>query len=348
MRQPAFSFLTTAYRTADTLSRTIESVLAQTRADWELIIVDNGYDDAIADVVAPFLADPRIRFARQENRGASGGQMAAAARARGRYLVPLNSDDAITPEFCAQTGDLLDAEPGVAAVTTDAYKFVDPGERRLARSYLADAGVRARPDGLVPLRLADVVDGPTPYYTAAIRRKVWDAVGGLESDTPLVCDLDFWLRVLVEGHDVRMIPERLGRYRVEAGSVSRPDDHERAEQFEAQQERAMRRAVERSGEPDAEAAFERWVRRVRYAQHMRRARVAFQEGDLDAARGHVRAAYALRRSLRSATVLVSLRLAPRLLAAVHPTKQRLQKAVDGVRRLSWRDRLRRRSPRSTS
>lgn len=344
---PAFSFLTTAYRTADTLPRTIESVLAQTRGDWELVVVDNGFDDEVAAAVEPYLTDPRIRFTRQENAGASGGTMAAAALARGRYLVPLNSDDAVAAEFCARTGEILDTHPGVAAVTTDAHQFVDPGERRLAHSYLTTAGVRGTPDGRTPLRLADVIDGPNPYYTAAIRREVWDEVDGLNSDTPLVDDLDMWLRMLVRGHDVRVIPDRLGRFRVQAGSVSRPTDHERIERFEAQRERAMRRAVEGSGDPDAQEALDRVVRRVRYEQHIRRARLAFREGDLDAARSHVRAAFALRHSARSAAVLAGLRLAPGVLGAVHPVKQRLQKAWDAVWALDWYDQLRPRLRRSS-
>src|SRR5262245_6682195 len=48
--QPTFSFLTTAYRAEDTLGRTIDAVLAQTRRDWELVVVDNGNDDAVAAV----------------------------------------------------------------------------------------------------------------------------------------------------------------------------------------------------------------------------------------------------------------------------------------------------------
>jgi glycosyltransferase involved in cell wall biosynthesis len=338
--RPTFSFLTTAYRTADTLPRTIQSVLDQTRHDWELIVVDNGFDDEIAAVVEPYLSDPRIRFTRQENAGASGGTMAAARHATGRYLVPLNSDDAVTPEFCERTGELLDRDPGVAAVTTDAYQFVDPGERRLAHSYLTDAGMRGTPDGRTPLRLADVIDGPSPYYTAAIRREVWDELDGLTSDTPLVDDLDMWLRMLGRGYDVRVLPDRLGRFRVQPGSVSRPNDHERIERFEAQRERAMRRAVEHSGDPEAREALDRVVRRVRYEQHIRRARFAFREGDLDAARSHVRAAWAVRHSARSAAVLAGLRIAPGVLGAVHPVKQRLQKAWDAAWALDWYQRIR--------
>ena len=66
--QPMFSFLSPAYRTEKTLSRTIDSVRAQTRSDWELVVVDNGNSDAIAAVVGPYLSDPRIRLIRQENR----------------------------------------------------------------------------------------------------------------------------------------------------------------------------------------------------------------------------------------------------------------------------------------
>ena len=340
---PAFSFLTTAYRSEDTLPRTVDSVLAQTREDWELVVVDNGWDEAIAKAIAPYLGDPRVRFTRQENRGASGGTMAAADIATGRFFVPLNSDDAVTPEFCERTGEVLASDPGIAAVTCDAHLFVDPGERRLSKGYLEHAGQTTPPDPDTPMRLADVIDGPSPYYTAAIRHDVWTAMGGMASDTPLVDDLDFWLRTIVAGYDVRMIPDRLARFRVQAGSVSRPTDNERIEQFEAQRERALRRAAESSDDPEAAAALERVLCRQRYQQHLRRGRVAFREGDLDSARQHIRAAFALRRSARSAAVLAGLRIAPRLLGAVHPTKQRLTRALNNARELDWRWRPRRRA-----
>src|SRR5690349_16533859 len=64
--RPVFSFLTTAYRAEGTLGRTIDAVLAQTRGDWELVVVDNGNDDAVAAVAQPHLADPRIHLVRQE------------------------------------------------------------------------------------------------------------------------------------------------------------------------------------------------------------------------------------------------------------------------------------------
>jgi GT2 family glycosyltransferase len=322
-----FSFLTPAYRTEKTLPRTIDSVRAQTRPDWELVVVDNGNSDSIASVVEPYLSDRRIRLIRQENNGPAGGTMAAAAVAQGRYLVILNSDDAVTRDFCARTGPILDACPEIAAVTCDAHLFTDPGEVRLSRSYLEFAGGRngrRRLDGRRPLRLADVIDGPCPYYSAPIRRDVWDAVGGLATDTPLVADLDFWLRTLSAGHDVRMIPDRLGMYRIAAGSVSRPLDTTGSEEFEEQRERALSRAALGSNDPAAIEALDRVLRRLHYQQAIRRARVAIRKGAVEEARRQCRVAFAQRRTLRVRVILVMLRVAPSAVVRMHPVKQHLQ------------------------
>jgi GT2 family glycosyltransferase len=338
--QPMFSFLSPAYRTENTISRTIDSVRAQTRSDWELVVVDNGNSDAIAAVVAPYLSDPRIRLIRQENEGPIGGTMAASAAAHGRYLVALNSDDWVTPDFCVRTGQILDAHPEIAAVTCDAHLFTDPGGSRLSRSYLENAGARDRLDGSRPLRLADVIEGPCPYYSAPIRRDVWDAMGGLATDTPIVGDLDFWLRTLSAGYDVRMISDRLGVYRIDAGSVSRPVDPMRSEVFEEQRERALSRAALRSGDPADIAALERVLRRLRYQQAIRRARVAIQKGSVEEARRQCRCAFAQRTTLRAGAILVMLRVAPSALVRIHPVKQRvqerLQRRVRQLRRTSLR------------
>jgi glycosyltransferase involved in cell wall biosynthesis len=345
--QPMFSFLTPAYRTEDTLPRTIDSVRAQTRSDWELVVVDNGNSDAVAAAVEPYLSDPRIRLIRQENNGTAGGVMAAAAVARGRYLVNLNSDDWVTPDFCARTGHILDAHPEIAAVTCDAHLFTDPGGARLSRSYLESAGGRnwrVRIDGTRPLRLADVIDGPCPYYSAPIRRDVWKAIGGLATDTPLVADLDFWLRTLLAGHDVRMISDRLGVYRIAADSVSRPVDPMRSEEFEEQRERALSRAALGSDDPAAIEALERVLQRLRYQQAIRRARVAIQKGAVEEARQHSRVAFAQRKTLRVGVILVLLRVAPWALVRIHPVKQHVQELVQRILRQLRRTSLRRRWP----
>ena len=325
-----FSFLTSAYRCADTLGRTIDAVRWQTRDDWELVVVDNGNDPAVAAVVKPHLADHRIRLMRQANRGPTGGVMAAARVASGRYLVVLNADDAVTADFCERLGTLLDSAPQVAAVTCDAHIFTDPGMRLGRRSYLESAGLRIRPEPGRALRLAEIIDGPCPYYSAAVRRDVWDAVGGLECGTPIVDDLALWLRVVGAGYDVRMLPDRLGLFRIEGGSISRPIEAGRAEAFEAQREQALVEAARASGAPEDLAALSRVLRRLRYFQAIRRARQAFADGDVVAARRHARAAFDARHTLRSGLILLALTVAPRLLGRVHPSKQWLHARLRGA------------------
>jgi hypothetical protein len=341
---PAFSFLTTAYRAEDTLGRTIDAVLAQTRRDWELVVVDNGNDDAVAAVVEPHLEDPRIQLVRQENRGTIGGVRAAAEHATGRYLVVLNADDSVTPDFCERTGAVLDADPTIAAVACDAVRFVDPGQQPLARTYLQDAGLAEVPAGPVRLTIADVIDGPCPYYSAPMRRDVCNALGGIaqESDTPIVHDLEFWLRLLVAGHEVRQIGDRLGLFRMAAGSESRPVDAEHSEEFERQRMSVLRRAAEATDDPAASEALDRVLRRLRYQQAIRRARVAFSRGDAAAASRHVTEAHEQRPTARTGALVLALRVAPRALGAVHPLKRAVQARVKQLRARDWRSRWSRR------
>ncbi|ODU04101.1 MAG: hypothetical protein ABS81_11700 [Pseudonocardia sp. SCN 72-86] len=323
-----FSFLTPAYRAEDTLHRTIDSVRAQTRSDWELVVTDNGMSDPIADIVRSYAHDPRIRLVRQPNNGPDGGTMASAAVAVGDVFVPLNSDDAVEPGYLERVGAVLDAEPGVGAVTCDAWTFTDPGCHILPRSYLQTAGAKVPPDPSRPLRVADVVDGPCPFYGGAIRREVWEAVDGLHSDSPAVGDLDFWLRTLVGGHDVRILPDRLARYRVEPGSVSKPvDDPEASEAIEQQRYRVLRRAALAVGDAESLAALSRFSRREGYFQEIRRARVALDSGDVVGARTHARAAFAHRHTARAGLIVTALKVAPGAMARVHPMKRRAEDVV---------------------
>ena len=90
---PQISVIIPTYNRADLLPLTIESVMAQTMPDWELIIVDDGSTDETATVLAPFLQDERIRYIRQENAGRSAARNHGARLARGDYFYFLDSDD---------------------------------------------------------------------------------------------------------------------------------------------------------------------------------------------------------------------------------------------------------------
>ena len=140
---PFVSFLTTAYRTEQYVSETIKSVLAQTRGDWELIVVDNGNSDEMARIVGNYTSDPRITLIRQDNKGYVGGVSAAAAVAQGRYLCVLDSDDAVQPNYCERIGALIDGDPGIDAVGCNAMLFREPDDRQKPGEYFDSIGRKA-------------------------------------------------------------------------------------------------------------------------------------------------------------------------------------------------------------
>jgi glycosyltransferase involved in cell wall biosynthesis len=321
---PRFSFLTPAYGTEAYLPSTIESVLAQTSPEWELVVVDNGNSDAISAIVESYAHDSRIRLVRQENRGYTGGVMAAAAVAHGDYLCVLDSDDQLMPRYVETVAAFLDADPDLDAVGCDAHLFVDSEERPSGRGYLHSTGTRLPSPRGERLTVADVLGGRVPYYTGAIRRDAWDAVAGY---APGVAGMDesvlIWLR-LADRFRVLVIPHRLARYRIRETSLSR--DPQKIEEFERCLTRTFEQFAQESGSPAHRAAIQRPLRRLRYHQALRRARWSFLDGDVPAARRFAREAFAYEHSARAAAVVASLAVAPRALSAAYPIKQRLAAA----------------------
>lgn len=328
---PRLSFLTPAYRTEDYLPGTIGSVLAQTNPAWELVVVDNGLSEAVVAIVESF-DDERVRLVRQENRGYTGGVMAAAAVARGDYFCVLDSDDQVVPEFTQIVLDHLDAHPEADAVGGDAYLFLDGDEQPYGRGYLHSIDAPAPPaDGGV-LTVEDILSGRVPYYTAAIRAEAWRAVGGYE---PGIDGVDesvlIWLR-LASGFHVRLLPDKLARYRVRDDSLSR--DPDKVEGFERDLIHTFEIFAQSSGDPRHAELVESPVRRLRYHQALRRARWAFADGNIAEARSSARAAFDHQPTIRAAAIVTLLRLSPGFLQRVYPVKrwveQRLRQARQRV------------------
>jgi hypothetical protein len=319
--QPVFSILTSVYRTEAYLPATIESVRAQTLADWEFVIVDNGMSDEVVRIVERYADDPRIRLLRQENKGLGGGIDAAAAAARGRYYAVLDSDDLLLPEFCARTAGFLDAHPEVDVIGIDAHLFEDGDDVDQIRSYRQSVGITVDADPTRPIGLVEMIGGHVLYYTAGIRAEAWAKGGGYSCDTPKVEDLSMFLRMIAAGCDVRCLPERLARYRLRADSFSR--DPAQVEAFEDSLQRAFVQAKGLTDAPDVQQALDSTLRRLRFDQAMRRARKALLESDVPTARLQARRAFEQRRSVRPAVVYAGLTLAPGLLRNAHPVKQRV-------------------------
>jgi|GEM_PF-692009 len=119
------SVIIPTYNRADMVAGAVESVLAQTMDEVEIIVVDDGSTDDTAQVLAPFMH--RIVYLRRENEGPAGARNTGMRAARGNYIAYLDSDDLYRPFKLALQCGLLDRHPEVGMVYTESSAFDDQG-----------------------------------------------------------------------------------------------------------------------------------------------------------------------------------------------------------------------------
>lgn len=327
MPQPLFSFLTTAYRTEPYVAETIESVLAQTSGDWELVVVDNGNSDEMAAIVERYTHDARITLIRQPNKGVRGGVTAAVEVASGHYLCLIDSDDVLEPTFCERMAAVIEADPAVHAVGCDIMLFTDfdvlPPEQ-----YFHSVGRTTVPDSSETVSLANMLDEGVPPYIGAIRRDMWTAHSLYDPHgADVEPDVEMWLSLAAGGRDIRLLGESLARVRLRPDSMTH--EPSAVEGYESRLERAFTAVGIQNGTTDA--AEYPALQRIRYHQALRRARWAILDGDIAGARTAAREAYRLQPTVRAAAVIAGLWISPRLLRSVHPVKNRVQLALSRIR-----------------
>lgn len=124
---PTVSIILPTYNRADTIVRAINSVIAQTYQDWELLIVDDGSTDGTADLVR--VIDPRIRVLQQENAGVYVARNTGLQAGRGEYFAFLDSDDEWLPHFLEITIAFLRWSPDDHFVATEFFQDWGPHVR---------------------------------------------------------------------------------------------------------------------------------------------------------------------------------------------------------------------------
>ena len=189
------------------LERALASVAAQRRDDVEVVCVDDGSTDAATLAILDAAAKrPGVAVHRTPNRGPSAARNLAIEHARGEYVLPLDADDWLAPDYLAKTVPILAAEPEVGIVHT--WIGLVGGHHGVWRT-----GRFALPDLLVRC---------TIHVTSLYRRALWVDVGGYDPEfVETAEDWDFWLRAVARGWTARAVPEVLAYYQRSATSRER-------------------------------------------------------------------------------------------------------------------------------
>jgi glycosyltransferase involved in cell wall biosynthesis len=219
-RDPFFSIIMPAYDAARTIGPAIESVLAQTLSDFELIVVDDGSTDETVARVRPYLSDERVRLISQPNRGLPAARNAAIETARGTYVSLLDSDDLWLPHYLEVMARTLRDHPSAAVAYTDAW-VLDDETRRIARGSAMSPWHPESVPGDPKLFLRALIEfGNFVFVGATIHRSTLAKVGAFRIDLESVEDYELWLRVAAHGYRFVRCPGRLAIYRQSMGQMS--------------------------------------------------------------------------------------------------------------------------------
>ncbi|HEX2044489.1 MAG TPA: glycosyltransferase [Gaiellaceae bacterium] len=225
MAAPTFTIAMAARDAAATIDAAIRSVLAQTRPDFELVVVDDGSADGTAQVVERFLGDGRVSLVRTEHRGAAAARNEAVAAGSGRYVSMLDSDDLWLPTYLESMDATLRASPRAGLAYTDAWVLDDATRRfqRVTAMHYQDPPDPA-PDDPAAF-LAHLVERNFVFTSATVPRDVFEEAGGFDARLDACEDYELWLRIVSRGRRAVRAPGILAVYRRRRGSVS--DDEER-------------------------------------------------------------------------------------------------------------------------
>jgi glycosyltransferase involved in cell wall biosynthesis len=221
----AFTVVMAAHDTADTVASAVRSVLAQTRPDFELFVVDDGSRDGTAERVQPFLADERVRLLETAHAGAAAARGAGIAAGSAPLISMVDSDDLWMPDYLERMGAALDADPGASFAYTDAW-YLDDASRQVRRQ---SAMGYQRPPEPPPATAADLFavlcERNFIYNAVTVRRAAVDEAGPPDPRLRSMIDWEWWLRLTAAGHRAVRVPGRMAVYRLRPGSMSR--DRER-------------------------------------------------------------------------------------------------------------------------
>ena len=195
---PDISIIIPCYNHGKYIIEAIESVIAQTYTDHEIIVVDDGSDDPETIKIIDNLNYPNLKMIRTKNNGLSTARNIGVENSTGKYIFPLDSDDKIAPEYLAKAKRVLDSNPNIGIVYCNARLFGS-----VNRNW-------ELPEFDIKLMLKKNII----FASALFRRSDWENANGYKKDMIYGYeDYDLWLSIIELGRNVYRLPETLFHYR---------------------------------------------------------------------------------------------------------------------------------------
>ena len=194
---PRVSVVIPAFNRWRLLAEAIDSVLAQSYRDFELIVVDDGSCDATASELAKLAS--RLQFFVTERRGVSAARNLGVSQSRGYYIAFLDSDDLWLNSKLERQTRFMDEHPEFHICQTDEI-WIRNGVRVNPRA------VHQKPSGdIFSSSLELCLVSPSAVM---MTKALFDRTGGFDEAFPVCEDYDLWLRISAQ-HQVPLIPDRL-------------------------------------------------------------------------------------------------------------------------------------------
>lgn len=214
---PLVSIVIPAFNVASVISETLNSVLAQTYANYEVLIADDGSTDDTIGVVQPYCRrDARFRLISRTHVGLSETRNAAMKETAGEFIAFLDSDDVWFPEKLAVQIAAFRENPRRQFVFTNFLMWDGERDIRLQHSPSApwSAGGAAMTEEMI-LRV------PICIATALARREIFSDSQEFDPRFHYCEDVDLWLRLLEQEIVFHFVPQPLVRYRQWPGNISK-------------------------------------------------------------------------------------------------------------------------------
>jgi glycosyltransferase involved in cell wall biosynthesis len=206
MAEPRVAVVITCYDLGRYLDEALDSVLAQSLQDLEILVVDDGSTDPETVALLADYRRPKTRVIHSDNRGVAAAKNLGIRETSAPYVCTVDADDRLAPTWLETAAARLDADPGLAFVS----------------HWFRTFGDETWPWQPTACDLPALLEANTVSGAAVVRRSALEAVGGFDETFRHGCeDWALWLAMVERGLRGVIVPEVMLEYRRRAGSITR-------------------------------------------------------------------------------------------------------------------------------